>query len=389
MMAKRRMWEKEQMPVRFLLAACLGLHASSSMCSPKKNIPLVSLRPNQTERLPRKLGILWIGRFGLLLAFLAQYLGSAAIWIRLVFYVQDRAYWLWNIDLRTFEMVAGGLVATVNSLLILLVGSDWKLLEAADTGTKVEHMDILPSEKSVGSCIERRESEMSGLTLADDKTAPVRSKLGAYNNSFVWFLDRHFPALLQSDLELAVLVHRAMIHGLAVYTLRHRIPGGCPLVLRLLSEASDTFDWTQICPDRASIWDPTTVSQYPRQREHTRYGKSLHVASVLFNIGVARIVAHWVLGAVVRGWEAVGRRQAGKAGWMGRWMTSGRSIVSFPVVLLLFSCVPVWIMCQVEQSRWTGHAVRVLQSRAVGDADRMAMNVMMWKDPWQDRLYLV
>jgi hypothetical protein len=46
-------------------------------------------------------------------------------------------------------------------------------------------------------------------------------------------------------------------------------------------------------------------------------------------------------------------------------------------------------MCQVEQTRWTSHAVTVLQSRAVDDADRMAMNVMMWKDPWQDRLYLI
>lgn len=388
LMCIRRIWRREQMPIRFLLAACLGLHASST-CSLKKNVSLVFLRPDQTERVPRKINVLWIGRFGLLLAFLAQYIGSAAIWVRLVFHVQDRAYWLWNIDLRTFEIVIGGLVATVNSLLILLVGGDWKLLEAVDASTKAGQTSIGSSEKDMGSCIERRESEMSGLTLRDESVTPSRGKLGAYNASFGLFLDRHFPGLLQSDLELAILIQRAMIHGLAVYTLRHRLPGGCPSILRLLSEASNTFDWTQICPDRANIWDPTTVSQYPRQRDHTSYGRSLHVASVLFNMAVARILVQWVLSMVVKVWEGLARTQMRKVRSFGRWFSSGRSMVSFPLVLLLFSCIPVWIMCQVEQTRWTSHAVTVLQSRAVDDADRMAMNVMMWKDPWQDRLYLI
>ena len=106
-------------------------------------------------------------------------------------------------------------------------------------------------------------------------------------------------------------------------------------------------------------------------------------------MAAARILVQWVLSMVVMGWEALGRDQARKIRSFGRWVSSGRSMMSFPLVLLLFSCIPVWIMCQVEQTRWTSHAVTVLQSQAVDDADRMAMNVMMWKDPWQDRLYLI
>lgn len=406
LMVTRICWKREQIPFRYFIAACLGLHAVSSSSS---RIPLVSLRPNQVDRASPQIGILWIGRFGLLLAFLAQYLGSAFIWIRLVFYVQDRGFWMWNIDIRNFEMIFGGFVATINSLLILSVGSEWKLLDHVDTGSISDSCqipktpsDVSLAEKSLSVKLEeqvagghtptdnaREDTDQRETIVRHEGVVSFIERLRMFNRSFSEFLDGCFPGLLQSDLELAVLLHRTFTYGIAVYTFQHRFSGGCPPILHFLTEASSTFNWTQICPDRTDIWDPTTVTQYPRQRKYTRHVEFLRISGVLFNMGVARILGNWLFSIVVMSSKAIGKPLPRQVRSFKQWVFSGRSIMSFPLVPLLFACGPVWIMCQLEQTGWTIHAQSVLQSRAENDIDRMALNVLMWKDPWQDTLYLI
>ncbi|KAF1970391.1 hypothetical protein BU23DRAFT_211786 [Bimuria novae-zelandiae CBS 107.79] len=388
LMIVRRLWKHEPMPIRFFLASCLGLHARSSS-STKRSVPLVLLSSEQASCAPRKVDVLWVGRILLLVAFLVQYLGSVVIWIRLFFYVQDRGYWLWTVDLRTFEMVLGGLAATVNSSLILLVGNEWMIPDQVHARTTTEQTNSSETPPSGKELSLRTDTGLSGTTICCEGAVSTRSRFQAFNNAFSQFLDSLFPSLLQSDLELAVLLHRALTYGILAYAFRRRFSGGCPPILRLLAEASSTFDWTQICPDRTNIWDPTTVTQVPRQREHTHYGESLRITSILFNIAIARILGKWLFGILAEGCEFLGRPWARKLRLFRYWIFSGRSVVSFLFLPLLFSFGPVWVMCQFEQTRWTSHAQAVLQSRAVGDVDRMAMNVLMWKDPWHDALYLI
>lgn len=391
LMTVRVCWKQERMPARFFISACLGIHASSKS-SQKRSTPLASLDPTQVERIPHKIGILWFGRVGLLLAFLAQYIGSTAIWIRMVFHIQDRGFWHWNIDMRTFEVALGGLIATVNSTLILLAGNEWKNLESfrrKPESHNMERMDTSSTSSTEKDGLELHPSNREAEHSNKQRQYKYLASVNSLNSSFEQCLDRFFPRSVQFDLQLAVLLYRALTYSITVYTFHHRFSGGCPPILQFLSEASPTFDWTQVCPDRTDIWDPTTFSLYPRQREHTRHGNALQISCILSNIGMCWVLAHWISKIIVKSCEMVGRPLPKSVRSLERWVLSGRTLVSFPFLLLLFSCSPFWTISMLEQRGWIKQAQAVLQSREIGETDRLAMGVLMWKDPLLDNLYLL
>jgi len=390
-MAVRIIWRREHMPFRFFAAACLGSHASSS--SPKCNsIPLVSIRPSRTVHIPSSFSVIWVGRSGLLLAFLAQYAGSAALWIKLVFHVQDRSLWFWHIDLRTFEIVVGGLVATMNSILILMIGGEWKLVDAPNEDGAPERVGSSDASSALSSSkntifeleIRRKDSENSTSTV--HKVPASRFvRFQAIDSSFGQLLDGCFPVLVQKDLELGILLYRVFVH----ITLYYRMSAGCPPILQFLSQASLTFDWTDICADRADVWDPSTFSAHPRSRNHLRFMRGMKISAILFNVGVCRILIQLLFKIIVRGCEKMSKPLLWKAHSLEHWVLSGRSVLSFPLTILLFACCPVWIMSMIELKGWVSHAQSMLQRQGVEEIDRIAMSVLMWKDPWQDTLYLI
>lgn len=390
-------WRRERLSVRFFVAVCLGVHASSD--SSLEATPLASLKPEQVERVPQSISITWIGRLGLLFAFLAQYIGTVSIWIRAIFHIQDRGIWFWLIDLRTFRIALGGLFATLSSTLVLLMGSEWKtidshdpdptlrLLERSDTSSTLcsdEQDDLLKLP------LEKLSSEKNESRPSSNDNASLYARCNTWNASFVKALDNHFSALRQSDLELGIILYRAWIYLISVYILRYRFTGGgCPPILHVLTEVTSTFDWTQVCPDHTDIWDPSTFSLSKRDRVNTRYGSALQISNILFNIGVGRILLQWIFTRAARLYEKVLEPVPQKVRLFEELLLSGRSIVSFPFLVLLFASSPVAMMILVENRGWIKEAQTVLQSPGISETDRLAMGVLMWKDPWQDSLYLI
>ncbi|KAL5384699.1 hypothetical protein DPSP01_005138 [Paraphaeosphaeria sporulosa] len=395
--AIRVLWRRERVQARFFIAACLGMHASSET-SPQRAVPLVSLHPEQVKRVPHRIGILWIGRLGLLLAFLAQYIGTVSIWIRAVFHVQDRGIWFWLIDLRTFRIALGGLAATLNSTLILLIGSQWKMAVPHDPDLSLRPLER--SDTSSTLCSNEQDDllklPIKMLTLERNEPRPSSNdnvsryaRCMALNRLFTQALDSHFPALRQSDLELGIIIYRIWIYGITVYILRYRFASGCPPILHLLTEATSTFDWTRVCPDHTDIWDATTFSLSTRDRDHTRYGRALQVSNILSNIGVGRILVQWTFTTAAQLYEKMWKPVPKTVRSFEQWFLSGRSVICFPLLALLSASSPVAIMILVENRGWIKHAQTVLQSPGIGETDRLAMGVLMWKDPWHDSLYLI
>ncbi|KAF2444391.1 hypothetical protein P171DRAFT_521729 [Karstenula rhodostoma CBS 690.94] len=394
---RRVLWSRGRLSARFFIAACLGMQASS-VCSPNKAVPLVSLRPEQVHRVPQRIGILWIGRLGLLLAFLAQYIGTVSIWVRGVFNIQDRGIWFWLIDLRIFRIALGGLVATLNSTLILSIGSEWKMIGPHDHDASPHPLERSDTSSTLCSNeqdnflklpLEGLPSERSESRLRSHDKASLFARCKAFNKSFTKYLDSVFPVLRQSDLELGIIIHRVWIYGITIYILRYRFTSGCPPILHFLTEATSTFDWTKVCPDHTNIWDATTFSLSTRDRDHTRYGRALQISNILFNIGVGRIVVQWAFTLIAQLYEKIRKPAPKEARSFERWFLSGRSIICFPLLILLFACSPVTIMTLVESRGWIKNAQTVLQSPGIGETDRLAMGVLMWKDPWHDSLYLI
>ncbi|KAF9731515.1 hypothetical protein PMIN02_011052 [Paraphaeosphaeria minitans] len=393
----RVLWRRERLPARFFVAACLGMNASSGT-SPQEVVALVSLRFEQVKRAPHRIGIVWIGRLGLLLAFLAQYIGTVSIWIRAVFHIQDRGIWFWLIDLRIFRIALSGLVATLNSTLILFIGSEWNMVEPHDPDPSLHPLERFDTSSTLCSNEEQDLIELPLEKLPLERNEPRPSSNGnaslyarctALNRSFAQALDGYFPALRQSDLELGIIIYRIWIYGITVYILRYRFASGCPPILHFLAEATSTFDWTRVCPDHTDIWDATMFSLSTRDRDHTRYGRALQVSNIMFNIGVGRILVQWTFTIAAQLYEKIWKPVPKKVRSFAQWILSGRSIMCFPLLALLFASSPVAIMILVESRGWIKNAQTVLQSPGISETDRLAMGVLMWKDPWHDSLYLI
>ncbi|CAI6336307.1 unnamed protein product [Periconia digitata] len=384
-MTVRRFWQHEEMSKRFFVAACLGCSSTLS-ADPKKDVPLTAICSRQVRPVSRNFGILLMGRIGLLLTFLVQYTASVSLWIRLVFYLKDRSHWFWHIDMRTFEIVVGGLLATMSSLLILVVSDEWVMVNTSSEGISLERTET--SQDALRPPYPNDPPEIQ--IIMPDLSYTLSEKMKRWNGWFSDCLAFYIPHSLQNELELGIVLQRVFAHGLAVYTLHHRFPDGCPPILHSLSSASSTFDWTEICPDRANIWDPSNFTHHPRSRNYLRYMRGLEICGLLFTIGVARILAHWVFGIVSIACRGVmGKTLPSKLRFWDRWFLSGRTMISFPLVLLLFSCSPLWIMSMLEQRGWVAHAQSVLQRQDIPEIDRIAVSILMWKDPWYDRFYVI
>ncbi|KAJ4290958.1 hypothetical protein N0V90_010154 [Kalmusia sp. IMI 367209] len=151
-----------------------------------------------------------------------RYAGSAAIWIRMVFHVQDRSYWFWHIDLRTFEVVVGGLFATINSILIHMIGGRWEMMDAIEDGARSGRAEISETSSCASSSengdlevqIKRHWLEHSASNEHRKASGSRFAKLQEINSSFSQLLDEFFPDLVQKDLELGILLQRAFIYGM-------------------------------------------------------------------------------------------------------------------------------------------------------------------------------
>ncbi|KAF2791797.1 hypothetical protein K505DRAFT_388562 [Melanomma pulvis-pyrius CBS 109.77] len=81
-----RAFRVRKVSIRYFLAACMGMHVADLGCTR----PLDELLQEQVECQPRRHGLLWMGRLFLLLALLAQYLGTISLWLHSRFVYHDR-----------------------------------------------------------------------------------------------------------------------------------------------------------------------------------------------------------------------------------------------------------------------------------------------------------
>ncbi|KAF2115939.1 hypothetical protein BDV96DRAFT_599479 [Lophiotrema nucula] len=392
---------KQRVPLRYFVACCLGVRAGCSASETsaigKSSYPLVDLDPKEVICLPHKYNLLWLGRIGLLLALLAQYLGSLVLWIRLVFFLKDKSYWHWHIDYRNFQVVLGGLTATLNSMGILLTGCEWEIVPGRVRGS-VEEVE---GPKEINTGITRTDSGIELLSSAEKECPEVQgsrspdiallaflSRLKGLNHSLYAILNRHFPSKLQLDFEVAVVIHRILAYGVVVWTW-NRFPGGCPPIFRILSEATVTHDYRKLCPDRTNTYDPLTFTLIPQLRESLRVGPWLMVPAILFSIALARILLRWLAKRILLLCVWANGEQPRWLVQAEYWLLSGRTILSFPMILLIFSLAPFWFDGLLEQRSWHRETEVNLKNGAMDPVDRMAVNILMWKDPWQDNLYII
>ncbi|KAF2735624.1 hypothetical protein EJ04DRAFT_563135 [Polyplosphaeria fusca] len=387
---------KRNLSLRFFAASCLGMRVKrleSGMIFEGRYL-LADFEPSEVELIPRSFDLLWLGRFALLLALLAQYIGSAFLWFKLVFFLRDRSYWHWHIDYRNVQVVLGALLATLNSMGILLVGGEWTLSPKADFE---DHDDM----KTSSVFTSQEDAKLSDSPISQDEhsetwsncliritNSSVFKELRRFDSVFRHFLDRQFPQTIQTDFECGLILHRILSYIVVVFTF-HRFPGGCPPIFELLNRDSTSRNYSEMCPDRIDMFDPLTFALIPKLRESLRVGPWLLIPTVLFSVALARILLHWVLtgGLLLRQWSS-----GSIPGWARdsvEWIFSGRSLLSFPTLLLVAALCPFWIDGLIEQRGWAREAEISLTNQSIAPIDRIAIGIFMWKDPWQDSLYII
>jgi hypothetical protein len=110
----------------FYLSACCGVYVAKSETEHIiETKPLIQVDPNKICRKRASYNALWVGRVIVLLAVSTQYCGVALLWYRRARYAYKIG--VWEIDTRNLQMVSGGLTAAIISLVISFLNIDWTI----------------------------------------------------------------------------------------------------------------------------------------------------------------------------------------------------------------------------------------------------------------------
>jgi len=353
--------------------ACLGSHISIRSGTP---VPLYEADPNQVHYKRSAYGVTWFGRFVLLVVLLIQYSSSLGIRYRALTAFSDR----WNsytlFDLRNFNLVIGGTAAVLNSMLLAMLNVTWDRTPAP---SDVESLQ--PS-----STVELRTHEMqqnleSEATL--QSSASIWRKIQAYNNIFMIRVNSLFPAALQHNIEGGIILH-TITRSMSLFFFS---PDFLDLSVLIMEKNPRALGLVSLRKPGKSglswLFDPI-------MGPFLRWGfldiyllPYISTTLVLIACGF-RFMAHNTFVG-----EHMSRPAREFFKFCDKWITGGRSNVSFPFFFGFALCLTVWVDLAglATNARW-----QVRWSSALEQGthwDRLHAGAYMYKDPWYDSMYIL
>ncbi|PVH98772.1 hypothetical protein DM02DRAFT_681103 [Periconia macrospinosa] len=313
----------------YCIATSLGVHIPAPSMGTDA-VPLHMIDPASLHYKSLRYDALWVGRFMLLLLLMVQYMGSLGIRYRTYTVYADR----WNsfgfVDGSNFHLALGGLTAVINSILLALTNLTWHFEPEEDFhlgSRRSTYQDMHTESPPPSGPLPTTESSNDTPCLS----VSILQKLQKHNDIFTARLEHSFPATQQRLIEGAIILFT--IADSTNWLARHSNPYFLDLSM-LIKEKN---------PDAANI-ESLPVFEYstPVSLGLNAGGPFLRLRGFLDIYFLPYISSILV---ILSFWS---RLFAGNA-WLGRymprqmrvllifcdkWITGGRSLVSFPCIFV-------------------------------------------------------
>lgn len=294
-----------------------------------------------------------------------------------------------QLDLQNANVVIGALFATVDSICITLLNSDWKLrssdraeIELPDqTCTANEPHNVLcPLEAGVPL-----DSNPSRTDIEGPDQVPIQSMMLArflsMESSFSSKISKLFPSGLQSDLERAFIAYYMFFHFNTGYGWFNNEEEKVPFPLSPFPAEKKAGP---------TLWFAWIFTPWYRDVPLPTYLNWIYICTALCYAQILRIVLRNTSCAISQ--CGIGRRLPMRlcrlCSSLDAWIFSGRSIIAFPFNLAMLLPVVLRIGILVYIS-WFYQDMENYFYREATRGERMRMSLFMWKDPWQENMYIL
>lgn len=382
---------KRRLDYRLSLSVICGMKAITSDGSDKPK-PLAEIDRNCLRWTRASYNCLWLGRVAMLLALMAQYIGTILLWCRRA----SRASYVrvWQIDTRNLEMALGGLITVIFSLVISFLNTQWKEENEAPydnvslsvIGQRSPHsrpQNAISAVDTFGHDLHVREAgQQSWPAHASSRpNRPLAQVLQIYKSAkelYVWFralnarisnaTTRIYPSDLQWDVELAYM--------LKVFISITIIPfdSANPVVFHNLSNSFTAY----------LLYSRFIDAFYHAGYLPSKRPKTSDLIVVLYLLPFVIILTHNLLWIIARSpMRRISPDSVQKmAAEVDFWFRKGRTCLSIPLSLLML--LPFYF--QILFTVYDFEAIKLFQSYMFtmgwGDLGNL------WNDPLAESLYI-
>lgn len=368
-------------PLCYWMGTCLGTYCQISTSSDTA-APLHKIDPAHASYKRKAYGLIWLGRFALLILLLVQYSSNFGIWYRALTLFAYR----WNsyilFDLRNFQMAVGGIAAVINSVLLALLNVTWHY---APGTTDVEFAQLSSTAQQLTNTHQLRYPPATEPEPTFPSINFIQHKFQTYNNLHTIRLNHFFPVALQRSVEGAMILHT--INRLITQLALILNPEYLDLSNLLMEKNPSIFNTIPIpLLDQPGIrWAfyPDIGLDLRWHGEHIFVLPYVSVIMIVISKGI-RIIAQNAFLA-----KHMPQRMVAWFKLCDKWITGGRSLVSFPCFFVTTVIFTVWVDLGGLYRNALG---QVVQSSALAQSTqwgRLIVGAFRYKDPWYDSMYIL
>ena len=381
---------------RYRIAACVGSHVVTADMS----VPMERIDPSTLRFQKSKYNIIWIGRLLALLLVLVQSTGSCMIGYRSLTQFNYLTNHYVIFDFYNSKVALGCVAAVLHSILITLLNGEWSHTLIEGGNYQLSDTEILQSVNPEGNNAFTSRGEFLAAATNSTSAAMITSSRAWYSTKFLQYLSKKniifekriaviLPVDVQLEIEITLAVQAVWILVMLNLSQSHPPYHLDWELMRLYSQnPGSVFASKDYPPEPPENWKDYLVAwPYMILRSLGRLQAPL---AVLLGLLYLRILISYFVRLTIysKRMRSCMPNLTKFLANLHKWVTSGRSIISFPLVwagILLLLVLRVHMIVHIIK------CVRKSEqkySRASG-WDRDLVNMMRFKDPWYDSMYIL
>jgi hypothetical protein len=377
--------------ITFYTSAGCGMHTAKS--STGDSCPLTEIKCEEIRFRRKSYSLVWIGRVLVLAALAVQYIGTILLWFRRALLANTVR--VWQIDTRNLEVVVGGLIALLMSLVIIAINAEWTIETEHARDEELQPVNNSGGEPTIRRAVSTVTASATGENLQTQHHSTTYSQRFRYcipglrcshrikswcEKTKTWYLRFRrlnlqvsnasfhvYPASLQWNIELAYMMH--VLGSIFLIPFDGYNP-------ELLRNPSSHFSPRMIYYNfRDSFFHAGFLSYKLRL---------YYIMSSLYLLPCILIIVHLLLWLVAH--MRITRFLPGPIKSvlieLDFWLRSGRNVISIPISLLML--LPVYM--QILFLKYDFEAIgRASYMSKLGWSD----DGVFWQDPLADKLFII